>query len=65
MPVPVREHLAAGTRSIRRNCKLSNLFYVDQNVYIQGGPKVGIQLLKVGFGFKSRFVVLMQALLNL
>ena len=26
---------------------------------IQGGPKVGIQLLKVGFGSKSRFVVLM------
>ena len=27
--------------------------------FIQGGPKVGIQLLKVGFGSKSRFVVLM------
>ena len=26
---------------------------------IQGGPKVGIQLLKVGFGSESRFVVLM------
>ena len=25
---------------------------------VQGGPKVGIQLLKVGFGSKSRFVVL-------
>ena len=28
-------------------------------VVIQGGPKVGIQLLKVGFGSKSRFVGLM------
>ena len=27
--------------------------------FLQGGPKVGIQLLKVGFGSKSRFVVLM------
>ena len=31
----------------------------NMRVHIQGGPKVGIQLLKVGFGSKSRFVVLM------
>ena len=40
------------------------ILVVDHKTYpktdeIQGGPKVGIQLLKVGFGSKSRFVVLM------
>ena len=42
--------------------KISFLLDVLMMLYsinIQGGPKVGIQLLKVGFGSKSRFVVLM------
>ena len=33
--------------------------FAESQPNIQGGPKVGIQLLKVGFGSKSRFVVLM------
>ena len=37
----------------------SVVFVIYDPKNIQGGPKVGIQLLKVGFGSKSRFVVLM------
>ena len=47
---------------------LNTYFYINDDYnnrkkarsgHVQGGPKVGIQLLKVGFGSKSRFVVLM------
>ena len=42
-------------------CSARNVstFKLTIQYIIQGGPKVGIQLLKVGFGSKSRFVVLM------